>query len=333
MPSPCHIGGPTWSPGHPVTRKAPLPESLEMVDRKETRDFPPFTGRGGLFAVAALCISVCSSLASAQENAPCKQIRTACTQAGFKQGAAKDGFGLIVDCMRPILQGVRQRARASKPLPRIDSTLVAACNAANPNFRQREPGPSRSPDGIEAFWKGATGVENEAADAPLRTAGPGPSANAPGTARRRPNFVFILTDDLSWNLVQFMPHVVKMQNEGVTFSRYFVTDSLCCPSRSSILTGRYPHSTGVFKNKGPDGGYSSLSHMATRRPHLRLRFLLLAIARPCSASISMATVQRGTRPPRVGPSGGVAGNGYPEFNYDLNQNGTVVHYDGKPTIT
>jgi hypothetical protein len=38
-----------------------------------------------------------------------------------------------------------------------------------------------------------------------------------------------------------------------------------------------------------------------------------------------------TRPPRVGPSGGVAGNGYPEFNYDLNQNGTVVHYDGKPT--
>src|SRR3954454_15732454 len=42
----------------------------------------------------------------------------------------------------------------------------------------------------------------------------------------RPNIVFILTDDLSWNLVQYMPHVQQMQREGMTFSNYFVTDSL-----------------------------------------------------------------------------------------------------------
>ena len=39
-----------------------------------------------------------------------------------------------------------------------------------------------------------------------------------------------------------------MQREGATFDRYFVTNSLCCPSRASIFTGRYPHSSGVLTN-------------------------------------------------------------------------------------
>src|SRR5438067_1084087 len=47
-------------------------------------------------------------------------------------------------------------------------------------------------------------------------------------AATRPNIIFILTDDLSWDLVQYMPHVVAMQRSGMTFSRYYVSDSLCC---------------------------------------------------------------------------------------------------------
>src|SRR3974377_1270968 len=74
-------------------------------------------------------------------------------------------------------------------------------------------------------------------------------------ADQRPNIVFVLTDDLAWNLVEFMPHVVAMQKRGVTFNNYFVTDSLCCPSRSSIFTGRFPHDTGIFRNTGDDGGF------------------------------------------------------------------------------
>src|SRR4051794_41948698 len=73
----------------------------------------------------------------------------------------------------------------------------------------------------------------------------------------RPNIVFILTDDLSWNLVQYMPHVQQMQREGMTFSNYFVTDSLCCPSRASIFSGRYPHNHGVLTNTPPTGGVSA----------------------------------------------------------------------------
>ena len=48
---------------------------------------------------------------------------------------------------------------------------------------------------------------------------------ADAEARRgKPNIVFVLTDDLSWNLVDHMANVQRMQREGMTFSRYFVTD-------------------------------------------------------------------------------------------------------------
>ena len=46
-----------------------------------------------------------------------------------------------------------------------------------------------------------------------------------------------------------MPNVRKLAfTEGTSFANYSVTDSLCCPSRSSIFTGEYPHHTGVFTN-------------------------------------------------------------------------------------
>src|ERR1700736_4463237 len=73
-------------------------------------------------------------------------------------------------------------------------------------------------------------------------------ASGPPVAAGRPNIVFVLTDDLSWNLVPYMPHVLAMERTGAAFVNYFVTDSLCCPSRASILTGRFPHNTKVLDN-------------------------------------------------------------------------------------
>ena len=83
-----------------------------------------------------------------------------------------------------------------------------------------------------------------------------PAATHPKPAiHDRPNFVFVITDDLSWNLVSHMPHLMALQKAGTTMSRYYVVDSLCCPSRSAIFTGQYPHDDGVFTNAGNDGGY------------------------------------------------------------------------------
>src|SRR2546423_26987 len=82
---------------------------------------------------------------------------------------------------------------------------------------------------------------------------------ATAASASRPNVVFVLTDDLAWSLVTkaYMPHVMQLQRRGITFDHYIVADSLCCPSRTSIFTGLFPHDSGVFGNKGSDGGYGA----------------------------------------------------------------------------
>lgn len=113
---------------------------------------------------------------------------------------------------------------------------------------------------------GVTSCGSDVASHPVAGAGwvsqaPAARSGASGSGSNRPNVVFVLTDDLSWNLVRYMPHVVAMERHGLTFARYFVTDSLCCPSRTSIYTGQFPHNSGVFSNTGPGGGFSAfLAH-------------------------------------------------------------------------
>ena len=71
----------------------------------------------------------------------------------------------------------------------------------------------------------------------------------------RPNIIFILTDDQPYETTQFMPTVrdVLIKN-GVNFENGFVTTPLCCPSRSSILTGEYVHNHQVYTDRMPMGG-------------------------------------------------------------------------------
>ena len=113
---------------------------------------------------------------------------------------------------------------------------------------------------IAAVWTTSLASPSHAATthtATTRAAAVRPAAARPAAATTTPpNIVFVLTDDLAWNLVQYMPQVQKMQQQGVTFTNYTVTDSLCCPSRSTIFTGNFPHDTGVFTNTSPDGGFA-----------------------------------------------------------------------------
>ena len=77
------------------------------------------------------------------------------------------------------------------------------------------------------------------------------SANA-AEGPNRPNVVLIIADDMAWddcgaygNPMVRTPHIDRLAREGMRFDRAFVTASSCSPSRSSILTGRYPHNTGA----------------------------------------------------------------------------------------
>jgi N-acetylglucosamine-6-sulfatase len=77
-------------------------------------------------------------------------------------------------------------------------------------------------------------------------------------AQAQPNIVLVLTDDQRWDTLNVMPTVQsQLVARGVTFRNSFVVNPVCCPSRASTLTGRYSHSTGVYNNGGPFGGWSS----------------------------------------------------------------------------
>ena len=84
------------------------------------------------------------------------------------------------------------------------------------------------------------------------------------TVTTPPNIVLILTDDQRWNSLWAMPNVQSdLAAKGVTFSNSFVVDSLCCPSRASILTGKYSHGTSVYANAGDYGGFHRFSDVST----------------------------------------------------------------------
>ncbi len=71
-----------------------------------------------------------------------------------------------------------------------------------------------------------------------------------------PNVVIILSDDQRWDTLEDMPNVQRViAAYGVTYSNAMVPTSLCCPSRASILRGRYSHGTGVWGNEAPAGGW------------------------------------------------------------------------------
>ena len=72
----------------------------------------------------------------------------------------------------------------------------------------------------------------------------------------QPNFLFILVDDLPHDANGFSgrypflktPNIDRLANEGVNFKNFFVTQSICSPSRASFLNGTYPHIHGVNQN-------------------------------------------------------------------------------------
>ncbi len=74
-------------------------------------------------------------------------------------------------------------------------------------------------------------------------------------SRRRPNVIFILTDDMRADAMSLAgnphvrtPNIDRLGKEGVYFRNAFCTTSLCSPSRASILGGLYAHSHGVLNN-------------------------------------------------------------------------------------
>jgi N-acetylglucosamine-6-sulfatase len=71
----------------------------------------------------------------------------------------------------------------------------------------------------------------------------------------KPNILLVLTDDQPASTVTKMPAVeAKLKEKGLSFENAFLSDPVCCPSRATIMTGRYAHNHGVWTNDEPRGG-------------------------------------------------------------------------------
>jgi len=103
---------------------------------------------------------------------------------------------------------------------------------------------------------------------------------------RRPNVIFILTDDQDMDemyqtftnpqghQVPVMRNTLRLLGRGgVTFANYYVSDSLCAPSRATYLTGAYAHNNGVKGNNpeiGNDGAYPTFIHSPAEHHNLAI---------------------------------------------------------------
>lgn len=81
-------------------------------------------------------------------------------------------------------------------------------------------------------------------------------------SQQRPNIILIIADDVSWddigcygNTAIRTPNIDRIAKQGIRFTNVFVTSSSCSPSRSSIITGRYPHNTGAAELHTPLPGH------------------------------------------------------------------------------
>jgi len=126
------------------------------------------------------------------------------------------------------------------------------------------------------------------------TAKPQSAGAATAATTRQPDIVLILTDDQRCDTLWAMLTVEsQLVAKGIEFTNGFVSNPLCCPRRSSILTGEYSHSTGVYTNQPdqPHGGFQ-LSTM-TRPSPLGCRAPATALG--CSASTWTHTRARTSR--------------------------------------
>ena len=93
----------------------------------------------------------------------------------------------------------------------------------------------------------------------LAIAGP-VAASANAAEQRRPNILFIMSDDHTTQAIGAYggrlagldptPNIDALARNGIRFTRAYANNSICTPSRASIITGQYPQRNGVFDLDG-----------------------------------------------------------------------------------
>jgi N-acetylglucosamine-6-sulfatase len=187
----------------------------------------------------------------------------------------------------------------------------------------RRSGPPRPPSSSARL--AALAVTCLASAAVLAQAAP-PTVEEAGAARSpRPNLLVVETDDQTVQSLRVMDSVQSLlADRGATFSNSFVNFPLCCPSRATFLTGQYAHNHGVRDNRGPNGGFHAFE---SRHAHNNLAVWLHRAGYHTGLIgkyLNGYAVVAPHKPP--GWSEFQAAIGGPQYDYDMAENGSLVHY-------
>ncbi len=145
-----------------------------------------------------------------------------------------------------------------------------------------------------------------------------------------PNFLVIISDDQRADALSTMPTVQdELIGHGVDFTNGFVSNAICCPSRTSILTGQYSHSTGVWGNQPPDGGFPFFNDRSTLPVWMHDAGYRTALFGKYMNSYEDVALRTQYIPPGWDEWFAFAESQY--FNYHVNDNGSLRWYGDRPS--
>ncbi|MBI3486178.1 sulfatase [Candidatus Daviesbacteria bacterium] len=81
---------------------------------------------------------------------------------------------------------------------------------------------------------------------------PAPASAGAATASTQPNIIVLMSDDQTNAMQASLPKINSLiRDQGTNFTNFFTTNSLCCPSRATFLSGQFSHNSGVWDDQAP----------------------------------------------------------------------------------
>src|SRR5215204_5217029 len=159
-------------------------------------------------------------------------------------------------------------------------------------------------------------------------------AQAVTATSTQPNIVFVLTDDMRKDDLKYMPKTkALLQNTGVTFENAFVSNALCCPSRSTTKRSQYSHNTGVWSNSSTDsssttsGGWQAYQANGNEVDNVATRLQGAGYKTGLFGKYLNGYDNTTYRPPGWDRwFGAFTLGGLHYFDYGVNDQGTITHY-------
>ena len=161
-----------------------------------------------------------------------------------------------------------------------------------------------------------------------------PAAAAQASLVERPNIVVVQADDMIVEDLRFMPTVKRqLIAKGTELESLFSSYPLCCPSRTTLLTGQFAHNHRVLSNfKSNDGGYYRFRDLRGKLNQRNSLAPWLQKAGYRTAMVGKYLNEYGALDPREIPPGWdrwavlLDNSTYDYFNYAMNIDGKVRYW-------